>query len=58
VKKKTISVKVSPDLDAYASGKLSADQIRCVLCTYAPCQCPEFGTPEYLALVDRLHTRP
>ena len=47
----------SPDFDAYATGRISADQIRCVLCRHAPCACPAFGTPEYLALVDRLHGR-
>jgi hypothetical protein len=47
----------SPDFDAYASGQLDASQVRCVLCGHAPCDCPPFGTPEYLALVDRLHGR-
>lgn len=51
----------SPDFDAYAAGRLNAAAIRCVLCGHAPCDCPEFGTPEYLALVKQLHgasTRP
>ena len=47
----------SPDFGAYASGQLDASQIRCVLCGHAPCGCPPFGTPAYLALVDRLHGR-
>ena len=47
----------SPDFGAYASGQLDASQIRCVLCGHAPCDCPPFGTPGYLALVDRLHGR-
>lgn len=47
----------SPDLDAYAEGRLDAAQIRCALCTHAPCDCPEFGTPEYLASVNRRHGR-
>ena len=47
----------SPDFDAYASGQLDASAVRCVLCGLAPCGCPPFGTPAYLALVDRLHGR-
>jgi hypothetical protein len=47
----------SPDFDAYASGQLDASAVRCVLCSHAPCDCPPFGTPEYFALVDRLHGR-
>ena len=47
----------SPDFDAYASGQLDASAVRCVLCGHAPCDCPPFGTPEYFALVDRLHGR-
>lgn len=52
---KKISVKVSPDLSAYAAGELNASQIRCALCQHAPCDCPPFGTPEYFALLDRRH---
>ncbi|WP_322753303.1 hypothetical protein [Frankia sp. Cas3] len=55
--KKPISVKWSPDLDAYASGDLPAHQVRCALCEKAPCDCPPFGTPEYFALLDRVHGR-
>lgn len=47
----------SPDLDAYAAGDLDVTRVRCALCGQAPCQCPPFGTPEYLALVDRAHGR-
>lgn len=47
----------SPDFDGYASGQLDASAVRCVLCGHAPCDCPPFGTPGYLALVDRLHGR-
>lgn len=53
--KKTPSVKVSKDLGDYASGKKTIAQIRCTLCQHAPCDCPEFGTPEYFALLDRVH---
>jgi 8-oxo-dGTP pyrophosphatase MutT (NUDIX family) len=45
----------SPDFGAYASGQLDASRVRCVLCGHAPCECPPFGTPAYLALLDRLH---
>jgi hypothetical protein len=47
----------SPDFAAYASGQLPASAVRCVLCGHAPCDCPPFGTPEYMALTDRLHGR-
>jgi len=47
----------SPDFDAYASGQLDASRVRCVLCGYAPCDCPPFGTPGYLALIDARHGR-
>lgn len=47
----------SPDLDAYAAGHLDAAAIRCVLCGQAPCGCPEFGSPEYMALIGRRHQR-
>jgi hypothetical protein len=46
-----------PDFDAYASSQIDASAVRCVLCGHAPCDCPPFGTPGYLALVDRLHGR-
>jgi L-lactate utilization protein LutB len=45
----------SPDFDAYAAGQPAA--IRCVLCKACPCQCPPFGTPEYFALLDKVHGR-
>ncbi|AVT39143.1 hypothetical protein [Plantactinospora sp. BB1] len=47
----------SPDLDAYAAGRIDASQIRCVLCQHAPCDCPPFGSPEYMALIDKRHHR-
>jgi hypothetical protein len=49
--------KWSPDFDAYAEGRIDASQIRCVLCTHCPCDCPPFGSDEYMALVRRLHGR-
>ena len=45
----------SPDFDAYAAGQIDASAVRCVLCTHAPCDCPPFGSREYLAQLDRLH---
>jgi hypothetical protein len=48
---------LSPDFDAYASGKLDASRVRCALCRHAPCDCPPFGTPEYFALLDERHGR-
>ena len=47
----------SPDFDAYATGQIDASQITCVLCLSCPCACPEFGTPEYFALIDKRHGR-
>jgi hypothetical protein len=51
------SIVVSPDFDAYAEGRINASQIRCVLCRQAPCECPPFASPEYFALLDRVHGR-
>lgn len=47
----------SPDFDAYATGKLDASRLGCVLCELCPCDCPPFGSPEYMALVRKLHPR-
>ena len=47
----------SPDVDDYAAGRIDACRVRCALCGQVPCQCPPFGTAEYLALVDRVHGR-
>lgn len=47
----------SPDFAAYAAGQLDASRIRCALCQHAPCDCPPFGTPEYMALLDQRHGR-
>jgi hypothetical protein len=52
-----LGARYSPDFDAYARGELDARKIRCVLCGKAPCECPPFGTPEYFALLDRVHGR-
>jgi len=45
----------SPDFDDYASGRISASQVRCVLCLKAPCECPPFGTEEYFDLCIARH---
>ncbi|MEU4230041.1 hypothetical protein AB0F17_37600 [Nonomuraea sp. NPDC026600] len=50
-----VSVHLSPDLDRYASGEIDATQVRCALCTHAPCDCPPFGSPQYFELIDRRH---
>jgi hypothetical protein len=46
-----LGAKISPDLDAYASGRLDISQVRCVLCGVAPCQCRQCAAPylRYLA---------
>jgi hypothetical protein len=36
---KKLGAKWSPDFDAYASGRLPAHKVRCVLCGSAPCEC-------------------
>lgn len=53
----SLGAKWSPDFDAYTSGRLDASRVRCVLCEVTPCECPPFGTPEYLALVKRRHSQ-
>jgi hypothetical protein len=50
-----MSVLWSPDFDAYASGKIPASQVHCVLCGNSPCNCPEFGTEAYFVLTDFRH---
>jgi hypothetical protein len=50
--RKKISVKWSPNLTEKDPAK-----IVCALCQHAPCDCPEFGTPEYFALIDERHGR-
>lgn len=52
-----ISAVWSPSFDDYASGKIPASEIICALCQRSPCECPEFGSPEYFALMDRVHGR-
>lgn len=51
------SVKWSPDFDAYASGLIEVSQVRCILCGLSPCDCPPTFSPEYFALLDKLHGR-
>lgn len=48
-------IKWSPDLEGFLAGKVKDHEIRCVLCQMAPCACPPLGSPEYLALVERVH---
>lgn len=50
-----LGAKWSPDMDAFRVGKVDLGQMRCALCTKKPCECPEFGTPEYFALIDERH---
>lgn len=45
----------SPDFDDYAAGRIDISAVRCVLCQTSPCECPPFGTPEYLELIQRRH---
>jgi hypothetical protein len=47
----------SPDFDAYASGELPVEQVQCVLCTHAPCDCPDFGSDAYFEMVNSRHGR-
>jgi hypothetical protein len=34
-----LGARFSPDLDAYASGQIPIEQVRCALCQHAPCGC-------------------
>lgn len=52
-----MSIIWSPSFDDYASGKISASEIVCVLCGNAPCVCPPFGHPAYFVLIDFRHGR-
>lgn len=52
-----LDAKWSPSFDDYAAGRIDASRIQCVLCGQVPCCCPDFGTPEYFALLDRVHGR-
>jgi hypothetical protein len=42
---RALGATVSPDLDAYASGRLPLSRVRCVLCRVAPCQCRQCAAP-------------
>lgn len=52
-----LGAKWSPDMDDFLAGKVELGQMRCVLCEEKPCVCPEFGSPAYLALIDKRHGR-
>ncbi len=51
----------SPSFDDYATGRIRADQIECLMCGQAPCgtpnPCPTFGSAEYMARLDEIHGR-
>jgi|ERR1035441_1612246 hypothetical protein len=51
----------SPDIDGYASGKLPASAIRCLMCETAPCNCQArglvFGSAAYFDRIDKMHGR-
>lgn len=54
-------VEVAPGVSGYVSGDLgdwldgTVAAPTCVLCAHQPCDCPEFGTDEYLAAIKKLH---
>ncbi len=50
-----LGAKWSPDLDDWLDGRIAVPT--CVLCGKKPCECPPFGTPEYFALVNKVHGR-
>jgi hypothetical protein len=56
-----LDAKFSPDLDAYASGKLPASAIRCLMCETAPCDCQArglvFGSAAFFGRMDAMHGR-
>ncbi len=51
----------SPDLDAYASGRLPVAAVHCLMCESAPCECQArglvFGSAAYFARLDAMHGR-
>jgi hypothetical protein len=47
-----LGARFSPDLDAYASGRLPLSRVRCVLCGAAPCQCRQCAAPYLRYLAD------
>ena len=51
----------SPDFDAYASGRLPVERVRCLMCESAPCECQArglvFGSAAYFARMDAMHGR-
>ena len=51
----SLGAKISPNFDDYASGTIDAHGIICVLCGLAPCDCPDFASAEYFALLRRIH---
>ena len=44
-------------LGGIIAADLDSPNPTCVLCQTKPCSCPAFGTPAYLALVNRRHGR-
>lgn len=50
-----LSAEWSAGFEAYASGRTGSP--RCALCEESPCACPEFGTPEYMAQLDKRHRK-
>lgn len=42
---RALGARITPDLDAYASGRLPLSRVRCVLCGLAPCQCRQCPAP-------------
>lgn len=56
----------SPDFDDFASGRIDASQVTCLMCGHRPCLgrvndggrgCPEFGSAEYMARLNEIHGR-
>lgn len=47
----------APNFDMYAGGMIDLSKLICALCRKNPCGCPEFGSAEYLALIDERHGR-
>jgi len=42
-------------LGGIIAADLDSPNPACVLCQTGPCSCPPFGSPEYIALVNRRH---
>lgn len=55
--KNSTAADVVTALGGIIAADLDSPSPTCVLCQTKPCKCPPFGTPEYIALVNRRHEK-